>query len=67
MLYSLPALQNEHNMLINWEPLKVNDWLVANRLSLNVNKTNNMIFHIHKKTSVTFPSTFFELWGNWKT
>ena len=36
MSYSLPALPNEHNVLINGELLKVNYWLVAMRLSLNV-------------------------------
>ena len=45
MACCLPALPNEHNILINGERLKVNDWLVANRLSLNVNKTKCMIFH----------------------
>ena len=56
--YSLPVLPNEHNILINGaflrhlingELLKVNDWLVANRLSLNVNKTKYMIFHNSQK------------------
>ena len=50
MVYSLPALPNEHNILtINGELLGVNDWLVANRLSLNVNKTKCMIFHNSQK------------------
>ena len=32
MAYSLPALPNEHNISINGELLRVNDWLLANRL-----------------------------------
>ena len=43
--YSLPALPNEHNVLINGELLQVNYWLVAMRLSLKFNKTKHMIFH----------------------
>ena len=44
MTYSFPALPHEHNISINGELLKVNDWLVANRLSLNINKTKYTIF-----------------------
>ena len=54
MAYSLPALSYEHNILINGELLKVNDWLVANRLSLNVNKTKYMIFHNSQKDTSNF-------------
>ena len=39
MPYSPPALPNEHNVLINGELLKVDYWLVAMRLYLNVYKT----------------------------
>ena len=48
MSYSLPALPKEHNILINGELIKVNDWLVANCLSLNVKK-KYMIFHNSQK------------------
>ena len=54
MAYSLLALPREHNILINEELLKVNDWLVANRLSLNVNKTKYMIFHNSQKDISNF-------------
>ena len=54
MTYSLPALPHEQNVSINGEHLKVNDWLVANRLSLNVNKTKYMIFHNSQKEISNF-------------
>ena len=56
MAYSLPALPNEHSILIDGGPLKVNDWVEANRLFLYVNKTK-WHFTTHKNTQVTFPST----------
>ena len=49
MSYSVPALPNEHNVLINGELIKVNYWLVAMRLSLNISKTKYMIFHNSQK------------------
>ena len=49
MAYCLPALPHEYNILIKGELLKVNDWLVANRFSLNDNKTKYMIFHNSQK------------------
>ena len=52
--YLLPILPNEHNISINGELLKVNDWLVTNRLSLNVNKTKCMIFHNSQKDISNF-------------
>ena len=54
MTFYLPALPNEHNILINGELIKVNGWLVANRLSLNVNKTKYMIFHNSQKDISNF-------------
>ena len=54
MTYSPPALPHEHNILINGEHHKVNDWLVANRLSLNVDKTKYMIFHNSQKEISNF-------------
>ena len=51
MPYPLPALSNEHYVfLINGELLSVNYWLMAIRLSLNVDKTKYMIFHNSQKT-----------------
>ena len=38
---------DEH--LLNMELCKITDWLSANKLSLNVNKTKCMIFHSEKK------------------
>ena len=32
-------------MVINTELSKVNNWLVSNKLSLNINKTKFMLFH----------------------
>ena len=57
MPYSLPALQNEHNVSINGELFQVNDSHVSIRLSLNANKTKYMIFHRSKKDITYFPST----------
>ena len=54
MTHSLPALPHEHNILINGEHHKVNDWLVANRLSLNVDKTKYIIFHNSRKEISNF-------------
>ena len=39
---------DEH--LLNMELCKITDWLTANKLSLNVNKTKCMIFHSDKNT-----------------
>ena len=44
---------DEH--LLNLELCKINDWLSANKLSLNVNKTKLMVFHYFNKT-VLFPN-----------
>ena len=49
MSYSVPALPNEQNVLINGELIKVNYWLVAMRLSLNISKAKYMIFHNSQK------------------
>ena len=38
---------DEH--VLNTELCKITDWLYANKLSLNVNKTKCMVFHSHKK------------------
>ena len=54
MSYSLPALPNEHDVLINGELLKVNYWLVAKRLSLHVYKTKYVIFQISPKDTNNF-------------
>ena len=39
--------------------MKITDWLSANKLSLNVNKTKCMIFHSVKKT-VLYPKLFID-------
>ena len=44
----------EHNILINGELLKVNDWLQANHLSLNVNEIKYMMFHKSQKAISNF-------------
>ena len=36
---------NYKDSVINTELSKVNNWLVSNKLSLNINKTKNMLFH----------------------
>ena len=41
------------------ELCKITDWLSANKLSLNVNKTKCMIFHSDKKT-VLYPKLFID-------
>ena len=38
------------SMRINCEISKVMDWLTVNKLALNVNKTNFMVFHYHQRT-----------------
>ena len=40
--------------VINNELSNVGQWLVANKLSINVTKTKYMVFHLHKKV-VTYP------------
>ena len=46
--------QNITAEVINGELLKVNQWLGANKLSLNVTKTKFMVFHMPNK-SVSYP------------
>ena len=36
-------------MLINKELFKINEWLVINKLSLNIAKSKCMVFHMHRK------------------
>ena len=43
--------QNVSEEVINNELSKVSQWLVANKLSINVSKTKYMVFHLHKKSS----------------
>ena len=35
--------------IVNCELFKVVDWLIANKLSLNIKKTNYIIFHPYQK------------------
>ena len=46
--------QNITAEVINGELLNVNQWLAANKLSLNVTKSKFMVFHMHNK-SVSYP------------
>ena len=46
--------QNITAEVINGELLKVNQWLGANKLSLNRTKTKFMFFHMHNR-SVSYP------------
>ena len=46
--------QNITAQVINEELLKINQWLRANKLSLNVTKTKFMVFHMHNR-SVSYP------------
>ena len=46
-----------HNVtaeVINGELLKINQWLGANKLSLNVSTTKFMVFHTHNR-SASYP------------
>ena len=45
----------EHSL--NAEISKITDWLAANNLSLNADKTKFMVFHSDKKT-VRYPITY---------
>ena len=49
-LVTLLELQLMYINLLNLELCKINDWLVANKLSLNVNETKCMVFHSFNKT-----------------
>ena len=42
--------QNITAEVINGELLKINPWLGANKLSLNVTKTKFIVFHMHNKS-----------------
>ena len=45
--------------LLNIELCKITDWLSANKLPLNVNKTKCMIFYSDKKT-ILYPKLFID-------
>ena len=53
--YSIPSSASNYHQTINLNLSKVTDWLIANRLSLNVKKTKYMLFHPYQKdiTQVT--------------
>ena len=46
--------KEELNIKINNEIQKIDDWLLVNKLSLNVSKTKGMIFHTPNK-QVQYP------------
>ena len=43
------AQNADGDLLINKELFKINEWLVINKLSLNIAKSKCMVFHMHKK------------------
>ena len=49
--------QNVSEGAINNELLKVSQWLVANKLSLNVAKTKFMVFHMRNKAN-SYPDLY---------
>ena len=53
LLSSLSNFVNAQNadsdLLINKELFKINEWLVINKLSLNIAKSKFMVFHMHRK------------------
>ena len=53
LLNSLSNFVNAQNadsdLLINKELFKINEWLVMNKLSLNIDKSKFMVFHMHRK------------------
>ena len=53
--YSIPSSASNYHQTINLNLSKVTDWLIANRLSLNVKKNKYMLFHPYQKdiTQVT--------------
>ena len=53
--------QNVTAEVIYGKLLKINQWLGANKLSLNVSKTKFMVFHTHNR-SVSYPD--FQINGN---
>ena len=62
---------NDIETLINDELCKITKWLLANQLSLNVNKTKFMVFHSGRK-HVVYPilsinGTVIERVKKWKT
>ena len=53
LLSSLNNFVNAQNadsdLLINKELFKINEWLVINKLSLNIAKSKFMVFHMHRE------------------
>ena len=47
--YSIPIRTSKADKLLNQELFLVNEWLVINKLSLNIGKTKYMIFHPNQK------------------
>ena len=45
--------QTVNEIVINAELKKVNKWLCSNKLSLNIKKTNFMVFHHNKKSTIS--------------
>ena len=50
IMYSVPRVRNKHIIIIiNTELVKVSEWLIVNKLPLNVKKTKAMVFHMAQK------------------
>ena len=47
--YSLPTYTSNVDLLLNNELIYICDWLIINKLSLNISKTKYMVFHPYKK------------------
>ena len=47
--YSLPTYTSNVDLLLNNELIYICDWLIINKLSLNISKTKYMVFHPYQK------------------
>ena len=57
LITSISTTQNNAQDVINYELLKVGEWLKLNKLSLNVSKTKAILFHTQQK-SITYPNLY---------
>ena len=47
--YSIPLQNSNVKDQLNQELLQVDEWLTVSKLSLNINKTKFMVFHLYQK------------------
>ena len=47
--YSLPTYTSNIDLLLNNELIHICDWLIINKLSLNISKTKYLVFHPYQK------------------